>query len=181
MKLAITAALTALLIGPATAQHLQQHHGHGQHKPHTPAPYAGFQQREVKALSEQQIADLRQGRGMGLALAAELNGYPGPMHVLELKDELQLTAEQLRQFQDLFNNMRHEAIRTGELLIAREIELDRAFADGMISEELLNVVTTNIGQTQARLRAIHLRYHLTSAELLSEQQRRRYAELRGYR
>ena len=42
-------------------------------------PYAGLEGRSVKALSEQQIADLRAGRGMGLALAAELNGYPGPM------------------------------------------------------------------------------------------------------
>ena len=48
------------------------------------APYAGYQQRPIKALSEQQIADLRAGRGMGLALAAELNGYPGPVHVLAL-------------------------------------------------------------------------------------------------
>ena len=40
-------------------------------------PYAGLEQRPVKALSEQQIADLRTGRGMSLALAAELNGYTG--------------------------------------------------------------------------------------------------------
>jgi hypothetical protein len=42
------------------------------------APYAGMQTRPVKALTEQQLADLKAGRGMGLALAAELNGYPGP-------------------------------------------------------------------------------------------------------
>jgi hypothetical protein len=47
------------------------------------SPYAGYQQRPVKAPSEQQVADLRAGRGIGLALAAELNGYPGPVHVLE--------------------------------------------------------------------------------------------------
>ena len=40
-------------------------------------PYAGMQSRPIKALSEQQVADLQAGRGMGLALAAELNGYPG--------------------------------------------------------------------------------------------------------
>jgi hypothetical protein len=49
-------------------------------------PYAGLEGRSIKALSEQQVADLRAGRGMVLALAAELNGYPGPMHVLELAD-----------------------------------------------------------------------------------------------
>jgi len=39
-------------------------------------PYAGLQNRSIKTLSDQQIADLNAGRGMGLALAAELNGYP---------------------------------------------------------------------------------------------------------
>ena len=57
-------------------------------------PYAGMQARPIKALSDQQIADLKAGRGMGLALAAELNGYPGPLHVLELADKLDLSAEQ---------------------------------------------------------------------------------------
>ena len=85
MKLAI-AALLALLAGPAIAQHHKHHHNQ--------TPYAGLQQRTIKALSDEQIADLKAGRGMGLALAAELNGYPGPLHVLELKDQLQLTAEQ---------------------------------------------------------------------------------------
>jgi hypothetical protein len=41
-------------------------------------PYSGMQSRPIKALSDQTVADLRAGRGMGLALAAELNGYPGP-------------------------------------------------------------------------------------------------------
>jgi hypothetical protein len=61
-------------------------------------PYAGFQQRTVKALSEQEIADLRAGRGMGLALAAELNGYPGPAHVLEKADALGLSSAQRAKF-----------------------------------------------------------------------------------
>ena len=55
-------------------------------------PYAGMQTRSIKALSDQQIADLGAGRGMGLALAAEMNGYPGSSHVLELADRLDLSA-----------------------------------------------------------------------------------------
>ena len=35
--------------------------------------YADMRTRSIKALSDQQIADLRAGRGMALALAAELN------------------------------------------------------------------------------------------------------------
>src|SRR3954469_25358405 len=73
-------------------------------------PYAGLDARPIKALSEQQIADLRTGRGMGLALAAELNGFPGPLHVLELADQLALSAEQRAKVQDLFAAMKQEAI-----------------------------------------------------------------------
>jgi hypothetical protein len=49
-------------------------------------PYSGMQSRSNKSLSDLQVADLQSGRGMGLALAAELNGYPGPSHVLELAE-----------------------------------------------------------------------------------------------
>jgi hypothetical protein len=65
------------------------------------SPYAGMQTRAIKALSDQQIADLRAGRGMGMALPAELNGYPGPAHVLELADKLELTPDQRASVQAL--------------------------------------------------------------------------------
>ena len=58
------------------------------------SPYLGFEKRTIKALSDQQTSDLRAGLGMSLALAAELNGYPGPRHTLELASELNLTDEQ---------------------------------------------------------------------------------------
>src|SRR4051794_33352570 len=83
-------------------------------------PYAGLDGRPIKALSEQQIDDLRAGRGMGLALAAELNGYPGPMHALELADQLGLTQEQRTRVQLLFAGMKAEAVPLGEKLIAQE-------------------------------------------------------------
>src|SRR5438046_1329161 len=83
MRLGIAVLTVMALASPAVAQHQ-----HGQ------APYAGMQDRALKALSDQQLADLRAGRGMSLALAGELNGYPGPSHVLELADQLQLNDEQ---------------------------------------------------------------------------------------
>jgi hypothetical protein len=117
MKLWI-AALLAMLAAPAVAQ--PEKHAH--------SAYAGLEQREIKALSEQQMADLRADRGLGLALAAELNGYPGPLHVLELADRLQLTPEQKHRVQQLFELMKGEAIVAGENLIASERELDQLFA-----------------------------------------------------
>lgn len=167
----VLAAMTLLALGGlAAAQHQ-----------HGAAPYAGMHQRAVKAMSDQQIEDLRAGRGMGLALAAELNGYPGPMHVLELADRLELSAALRQRMRDLFEAMKAEAVPVGERLIAREAALDRAFAERTISPESLQTLTAAIGATQAQLRAIHLKYHLTTAELLSPHQRQRYAQLRGYR
>jgi len=143
-------------------------------------PYAGLQSRAIKALSDQQIADLRAGRGMQLALAAELNGYPGPLHVLEHADALALTAEQRARMQQLFEAMKAEAIGLGERLIAQESALDRLFADRTVTPATLAAATGEIGRTQGELRATHLRYHLAAFEVLTPHQMQRYAELRGY-
>src|SRR5688572_22919000 len=91
-------------------------------------PYAGMQARPIKALSDQQVADLMAGRGMGMALAAELNGYPGPMHVLELADRLELSTAQRSAVQKLLASMKAEAMSLGSRLIEQEAELDRQFA-----------------------------------------------------
>jgi hypothetical protein len=164
------AALLILLAGPGVAQ--QHQHGH--------SPYAGLQQRDVKALSDQQLGDLQAGRGMGLALAAELNGYPGPLHVMELADRLQLSSDQAQRVRGLYEAMKSEAIAVGEKLIAAELELDRQFAERKITPAVLASLAAQIGERQGELRAVHLKYHLTTAELLTPDQKRRYGELRGY-
>jgi Spy/CpxP family protein refolding chaperone len=169
MRLGI-AVLT--LIALATAALAQ--HQHGQ------SPYAGFQHRQVKALSAEQIADLQAGRGMGLALAGEMNGYPGPAHVLELADKLQLSKEQRDRFRQLFDAMKAEAVPIGEKLISQESALDHEFAERKISPATLASLTAQIGDTQGQLRAVHLKYHLVAAELLTPEQNQLYGTLRGY-
>ncbi|MBR1124646.1 periplasmic heavy metal sensor [Bradyrhizobium lablabi] len=143
-------------------------------------PYAGMQGRSIKALSEQQVADLTAGRGMGLALAAELNGYPGPMHVLELADKLDLSAEQRASVQRLFDSMKAEAMPLGSRLIEQEAELDRAFASKTVTPESLKASTAAVAATQGELRETHLKYHLSTSAILSPSQMVKYAELRGY-
>lgn len=143
-------------------------------------PYAGMQTRPIKALTEQQVADLGAGRGMGLALAAELNGYPGPSHVLELAEKLDLTADQRASVQRLFDSMKVEAVPLGSKLIAQEAELDRQFADRIVTPESLQASTAAVAATQGALREAHLKYHLSTAAILTPGQMRRYAELRGY-
>jgi len=135
----------------------------------------------VKALSEQQIADLRAGRGMGLALAAELNGYPGPLHVLEFAEHLGLSPQQRSLTRALIEQMKAEAIPLGERVITEETTLDRLFADREVTAEVLASATARIGAAQAELRAVHLRYHLTMLEVLTPDQVARYNGRRGYR
>jgi hypothetical protein len=143
-------------------------------------PYSGMQSRPIKALSDQQVADLRAGRGMGLALAAELNGYPGPSHLLELSDRLGLTSDQHSALKEMFDAMKAETIPIGENLIVQEQRLDRLFAEKTVSAEQLKDATKDIGETQARLRNAHLSYHLQARAILQPDQILRYAELRGY-
>ena len=107
-------------------------------------PYAGMQTRSIKALSDQQIADLRAGRGMGLALAAELNGYPGPSHLLELADKIGLSDAQRTSTRAMFEAMKAETIPIGERLIAQEAALDKLFADHAITPEKLSAATAAV-------------------------------------
>jgi len=146
----------------------------------THQPYAGHEARPIKALTAEQIADLKAGRGMGLALAAELNGYPGPLHVLELAGPLGLTADQKDRMTRLFEDMRMEAVALGDRLIAAEAALDRQFAQKSVTAASLGDGVQGIATAHAALRQAHLKYHLATVEVLTAEQIARYAELRGY-
>lgn len=169
----VASALTVMV--RASAQNHGSHHGGW-----TAAPYAGLETRRIMALSPQQIADLGAGRGMGLALPAELNGYPGPLHVLELADALGLTVEQRSRTQALTDAMRAETIPIGLRIVAEETALDGLFAERTITPARLRDATRSIAASQGNLRAAHLRYHLIMAEVLTPEQTARYNHLRGY-
>lgn len=139
-----------------------------------------MQVRPIKALSDNEVTDLRAGRGMGLALAAELNGYPGPSHVLELDDKLDLSSEQKDQIQGLFDSMKAEAMPLGAKLIDREAALDRQFSSYTVTPESVRSAITEIGAIQADLGTTHLKYHLQTIKILSPEQVRKYSSLRGY-
>jgi len=148
------------------------------HAHHT--PYAGEQLREIKSLSELEVHELRQGQGMGLAKAAELNGYPGPAHVLELAQPLALQPAQRQATQQLLDRHKAEARRLGAQLVEAERRLDQAFAQRQVDAAQVETLTAEIGRLQGRLRASHLSAHLEQTALLTEEQVRRYAQLRGY-
>jgi Spy/CpxP family protein refolding chaperone len=143
-------------------------------------PYAGQQTRPIKALSDEDIVALRNGEGMGMAKAAELNGYPGPMHVLTLAQQLGLTDNQQQQVTAIFQRMSAAAKPLGAELIAHEQTLDQLFAKGEITPDRLAAETATIAELQGRLRSVHLGAHLETRAVLNPNQIARYEQLRGY-
>lgn len=152
----------------------------GAASPTSPSPYAGQERREVKGLSAEEMADYAAGRGMGLARVAELNGYPGPMHVLELADRLELTGDQRTRTETLHRAMRERAVALGRELVEAERRLDQQFAARTITSSALGEILAQIGALQARVRQAHLEAHLEQAAILTAAQIARYNELRGY-
>ena len=145
-----------------------------------PSPYAGEQTREIKALSADEIEQLRAGHGMGLARPAALNSYPGPRHVLDSAAELQLTADQIAALTREFDSMKTAAILVGEKIIARETALDHLFTSKHATAEIVRALTVEIGQLQGELRAVHLNAHVATVAILTPAQVARYNDLRGY-
>lgn len=146
----------------------------------TQSPYVGEEKNEIKALSDAEVNGLLQGKGMGLAKAAELNRYPGPKHVLELAKQLQLTEQQIEQTNLAFVNMREKAIDLGKLVVEYEKGLDELFSSDKISKVNLDSLLLKIGETKAQLRGVHLHAHLEVKKILTRHQVMMYVELRGY-
>jgi Spy/CpxP family protein refolding chaperone len=168
------AALAAVIIStPSQGVHADE-------KPEYLSEYVGQERRSIKSLSDDDISELTTGAGWGLAKAAELNGLPGPKHVLEMKKEISLTAEQEEKTKALYEEMNEKAIVLGRQLIRQERELNDRFARRDIDETILEELLTGISATYAALRYTHLSAHLRAPDILSDEQIGRYNELRGY-
>jgi Spy/CpxP family protein refolding chaperone len=153
-----------------------------QHHAHNPAqPYAGQQARAVSSLSPDELRGFLEGRGMGLARAAELNGYPGPMHVLELEKELKLTPGQRREVELAMGRMKARATDLGRQYVEAERAVDAAFRSSSADAATITARVTDANRLLGEVRLSHLAAHLEIAPLLTPEQRARYAELRGYR
>jgi len=149
-------------------------------QPHEMSPYAGNQNRQIASLSDEDIAAIRRGAGWGFALPAEVNGVPGPRHVLDLVEPLRLTNDQIAQITAVFEAMERSAIRAGEQFIAAEQALNDAFKSSGLDQAELTRLVEQAGQARARLRLVHLSAHLETLPLLTEEQVEIYAQRRGY-
>ena len=163
-------ALSLMLASPASAQDDSA----------ARSLYAGEQDRAIASLSSEDLAELARGGGWGLARAAELNGVPGPAHLLELAGEIGLDAAQVETIEAIRDEMRTEAIAAGARFVAAEAALDAAFADGAPDEEALARLVAEAATARGDLRLVHLRAHLRTAPVLMPTQVERYAVLRGY-
>ncbi len=177
MKLPFLAWMAVVILCTPSSAHAQTHSdGHGQH-----TPYAGLHERTIKSLSDDDIAEIRRGGGWGLALPAELNGKPGPAHLLDLHEQLDLSQDQISEIERIHAEMRAEAIEAGERFIAAEAALSEAFVHSDLNPAELRELVDDAAAARAALRYVHLSRHLMTPSLLTDEQIERYAMLRGYR
>lgn len=146
----------------------------------TRSPYAGEPTHPIKALAPETVDGYLAGKGMELAKAAELNSYPGPRHLLDLADKLNLTPAQVAAIETAFKTMQAEAQRLGRTIVEKEAELDRVFASGWAEQGEVDRLTAEIASLQGALRAVHLNAHLAVRGLLSDSLVAHYNALRGY-
>ena len=170
----VTIMLVAIVLMPLSAFSVSGHSHQHQSK------YVGQEMREIKSLSETDIEELRNGKGWGLAKAAELNGVPGPAHLLEMKKEIGLNPEQIHAIENLYQKMKQEAIPLGLELIELEKQLNNHFSNQTITDELLRELLQKISQVYSELRYVHLSTHLKTPEIITSDQITLYNKLRGY-
>lgn len=170
----LVAVVVAAILSPSLHPiNAQEHHEH--HSAYADQPSSG-----IAGLSPDEVRQLENGEGMGLARPAELNHYPGPKHVLEAADELDLTAEQRAAATAIFDRMKKNARSIGAEIIEKEAVLSRRFEHQHIDEESLRKLTSEIGQLRADLRYTHLEAHLEMVKIMSKAQIEKYDALRGY-
>ena len=144
------------------------------------SPYVGMENRSIKALSAEQVDAYLLGKGMGLALAAELNGLPGPKHVLELSAELELTDDQREEMEGVYSIMNERAVALGGDIVERETLLDKAFLERTVTRDGLREQLDALGLLRGELRFTHLAAHLETVDVLTDHQVMQYQSLRGY-
>jgi hypothetical protein len=146
-------------------------------------PYAGQELRDIKSLSDNDVQSLQNGTGEafgGMAKLAELNGYSGPRHVLDMASELQLTDRQIMEIERIYQNMSSNAKSIGGAIIAIEQDIDREFANKTITEEKLKLMLDKSADLYGQLRFVHLSAHLDTMQILTTEQIQMYNTMRGY-
>ena len=146
----------------------------------TTSPYVPLLDAPIRGLTSEQIRDLREGNGAGFALPAELNGFPGPKHVLDLSDELGLTDEQRSRVQAVRARVMEQAPVQGERVLQAHQRLEEAFRNRTVDAPSLQALVADVDAAYAALRFVHLAAHLEMVDVLTPHQVAQYNQLRGY-
>ena len=109
---------------------------------------------------------LENGQGLGMALVADRNGFPGPRHILDMKEQLQLNSDQERKAQDLFDRMHTRAVVLGKEVLAKEAALERLFS----ADEPDEAGVRRLLAESAALRWVHLSAHLEARGMVTPEQ-----------
>jgi hypothetical protein len=147
------------------------------------SPYVGQEMRDIKSLSDEDVQSLQNGTGEafdGMGKLAELNGDPGPRHVLDLASELQLTDGQRMEIERIYQNMSNDAKSIGAAIIDIERDMDGAFANKTITQENLRLMLDKSADLYDQLRLVHLSTHLHTVQILTLEQVQMYNTMREY-
>jgi len=169
--IALSLSLATALAGTAGAQGPAHHGSHGE-----PAsrPHHALAQTCDEAFEE----NVRDGRGFGMAFVADQQGYPGPLHVLEMKDRLRLSRDQEAKAQGLLAAMFAESLPKSAKLLDAEGKLRQLFAANRPDEVAVRAAVAEIERARADVRLVHLLYHVKMRDALTDEQRRVYQEAR---
>jgi Spy/CpxP family protein refolding chaperone len=165
----LTMGMLMLLVSITFSQHGGAPDGHHQ-------PGAGHL--VVQRCAEEFERVVAQGRGFGMAFVADQHGYPGPMHVLELQERLQLTAAQETEIRAMMHATLSESKPKSAQLLEAEQRLRQLFAAGTADEASVRTAVREVERARSEVRLVHLLTHLRTRELLTEEQRRLYHEAR---
>ena len=166
-SLCLSTSLAALLVAstmPAEAHQARQ---------------SGHKGGDPQAMQMREFRNLQQGRGMGMARAAETNGYPGPKHVLEHAEALALTDDQIERSREIMTRVKSRAPELGKQVVDAEKQLEAMFVEGNVDAASMDSLLMQIAELRAQLRSIHLTAHLDQAAILTEAQITKYTELRS--
>ena len=171
-----------LLLMLPLAAHPASGSGHPPAAEELHSAYAGQKDVATTGLLPAEVEALEQGKGMAQALPAEVNGYPGPRHVLDAAEAgtLDLQASQRQELERIYDRMHSHAVAKGAEILTSEAELARRFLHAHIDLPTLNEIAGRIARLRGELRTIHLAAHLETRALLSPEQVSAYRALRGY-
>ena len=184
--ISIPAALlvaVSLVASPAVAQEQGdsdsamggKHQMHGQAEGGTQGMGGGM----LGGVSEQEKEALLKGAGLGAGMIAMMNGYPGPKHVLEMGDELELTAEQRESIGTIYGNVKAKSVELGTELVEKDEALAALFTSGSVSTGDVEKLAREIGELQGRVRAEHLNAHVETFDALTPAQREQLSSMQG--